>query len=266
MSASDFRHSESVPAYGAVPSNGRSGARRRLKGAADVQRALLPPPSYSGGLAEAAAMTRPRWAVGGDFYDYIDTGQEFRMVLGDACGKGTAAALQAAVVQGLLAIEAEEGGGPARLMSDLNRALCRRLIPARFVTLFYGILSPECQLTYCNAGLCRPLLVNQHRVYRLATGGPPLGLFSDARFEESTLTLHTGDLLAACSDGILEAVGSNGSGGEEFGEGRVLDVVWGHRDQSTNQIVESLVTAVESFAGGRSPQDDMTVLVVRYLG
>jgi sigma-B regulation protein RsbU (phosphoserine phosphatase) len=266
MSASDFRHTEFGRASGAVPLNGRSGARRRLKGAAEVQRALLPPPSYSGGLAQAAAVTRPRWAVGGDFYDYIVTGQEFRVVLGDACGKGTAAALQAAVVQGLLAIEAEEGGGPARMMADLNRALCRRLIPARYVTLFFGILSPERRLTYCNAGLCRPLLVNQHRAHRLATGGPPLGLFSDARFEESTLTLHTGDLLAACSDGILEAVGSNGSGDEEFGESRVLDVVWRHRNQSANEIVESLLTAVQTFTGGGSPHDDMTVLVVRYLG
>ena len=55
-------------------------------------------------------MTQPRWAVGGDFYDYVDTGRDFRVVLGDACGKGTAAALQAAVVQGVLATEAEAEG------------------------------------------------------------------------------------------------------------------------------------------------------------
>jgi sigma-B regulation protein RsbU (phosphoserine phosphatase) len=266
MSASDFRDFDSARVGGAVPANGRAGVRRRLQGAAEVQRALLPAPCYSGSLAEAAAMTRPRWAVGGDFYDYIDRGREFRVVLGDACGKGTAAALQAAVVQGLLAIEAEECGGPARLMADLNRALCRRLIPARFVTLFYGILGPEHRLTYCNAGLCRPLVVNQDRVHRLATGGPPLGLFSDATFEESTLTLYTGDILAACSDGILEALGSNGSSGEEFGDRRVLDVVWRHRDKSPNEIVDSLVTAVRTFTGGGSLHDDMTALVVRYLG
>lgn len=244
--------------------NRRTPGRRQQQSATDVQRALLPPPAYTNSLVEAAAMTQPRWAIGGDFYDYVDTGREFRVVVGDACGKGTAAALQAAVVQGILAIEAEQDGGPARVMRQLNQALCRRKIPARFVTLFYGILTPDRRLRYSNAGLCGPLLVNQHRVSRLTTGGPPLGLWSSARFEEASLALHTGDLLAACSDGILDAVGGNGNGGEEFGERRVLDAIWRHREKSTPEIVESLVAAVGQFTAGTRPHDDMTAVVVRY--
>jgi sigma-B regulation protein RsbU (phosphoserine phosphatase) len=209
-------------------------------------------------------MTQPRWAVGGDFYDYVDTGRDFRVVLGDACGKGTAAALQAAVVQGVLATEPDAEVGPSRVMTRLNRALCRRMIPARFVTLFYGILTPDHRLRYCNAGLCRPLLVNRHSVHRLATGGPPLGLWDRPRFEEASLTLHPGDLLAACSDGILEAADGSGNATEEFGERRVLEVVWRNREKSTSEIVQSLVAAVHDFTAGTPPHDDMTAVVVRY--
>jgi len=266
MSASDFQYADPGPAPGDVPANGLSGARRRLRSATDVQRALLPPASYTGVFAEAAAMTQPRWAVGGDFYDYVDTGRDFRVVLGDACGKGTAAALQAAVVQGVLATEADAEARPARVMAHLNRALCRRLIPARFVTLFYGTLTLEHRLVYSNAGLCQPLLVNRNHVYRLATGGPPLGLFGDARFEEASIPLHPGDILTTCSDGILEAVGTHGNGGEEFGEARVLDVIQEHREGSADEIVESLVSAVQAFTAGARPSDDMTAVVVRYLG
>ena len=266
MSVSDFQCADSGQTSGNVPVNGRSGARRRLRSATDVQRALLPPSSYIGGLAEAAAMTQPKWAVGGDFYDYVDTGRDFRVVLGDACGKGTAAALQAAVVQGVLATEADAEARPARVMAHLNRALCRRLIPARFVTLFYGTLTPGHRLVYSNAGLCRPLLVNRNHVYRLATGGPPLGLFGDARFEEASIVLHPGDVLVACSDGILEAVGGNGNGGEEFGEERLLDVIRKHRERSAREIIESLIGAVQAFTAGAHPRDDMTAVVVRYLG
>jgi sigma-B regulation protein RsbU (phosphoserine phosphatase) len=243
-----------------------SPSRRWQRRASDVQRALLPPPVYANGLVEAAATMQPRWAVGGDFYDYVDMGQEFRVMLGDACGTGTAAALQAAVVQGILAIEPKQDGGPALVLSQLNTALCRRRIPARFVTLFYGVLTPEHRLTYCNAGHCRPLLVNRRRVYRLATGGPPLGLWCEARFEEASLALHPGDILAACSDGVLEAVGGYGPSREEFGDSRFLDAVWRHRDRSANEIVQSLVTTVREFTAGEGPHDDMTALVVRYLG
>jgi sigma-B regulation protein RsbU (phosphoserine phosphatase) len=214
-------------------------------------------------------MTQPRWAVGGDFYDYDDTGQGFRVVLGDACGKGTAAALQAAMVQGVLATQAtqaEPDAGPAQVMAHLNRALCRRLIPARFVTLFYGTLTSGNRLVYSNAGLGRPLLVNHTRVYRLATGGPPLGLFGDARYEEGSIVLHPGDVLVACSDGILEALGEGGSGDEEFGEERVLEVIQDHRHQSAEEIVAGLVRAVRAFTGGAALRDDMTAVVVRFLG
>ncbi len=265
MSASDFRSADAAQTPGVGPGNG-SGARRRLRSATDVQRALLPPSSYSGGLVEAAAMTQPRWAVGGDFYDYDDTGQGFRVVLGDACGKGTAAALQAAVVQGILATQAEAEAGPAQAMTHLNRALCRRLIPARFVTLFYATLTAGRRLVYSNAGVCRPLLVNHSRVYRLATGGPPLGLFGDARYEEGSIVLHPGDVLVTCSDGILEALGESRSGDEEFGEERVLEVIQEHRHQSAEAIVARLVRAVRAFTGGAALRDDMTAVVVRFLG
>lgn len=265
MSVSDCQCTDTANTPEAVPCMG-SGARRRLRSATDVQRALLPPPSYTGGLVEAAAMTQPRWAVGGDFYDYVDTRGDFRVVLGDACGKGTAAALQAAVVQGILATQAEAEAGPARVMAGLNRALCRRLIPARFVTLFYGTLTAGRRLVYSNAGLCRPLLVNHSHVYRLATGGPPLGLFGAARYEEASIALCTGDVLVTCSDGVLEALGGDGHQSEEFGEGRVLEVVRAHREQSAQEIVQQLVTAVRTFTGGAPPRDDMTAVVVRFLG
>jgi phosphoserine phosphatase RsbU/P len=209
-------------------------------------------------------MTRQCWAIGGDFYDYVDTGREFRVVLGDACGKGTGAALQAAMVQGILAIETREDGGPARIVSSLNRALCRRLIPARFVTLFYAILAPGGRLTYCNAGHCLPLLVKRHGVRRLRAGGPPLGLMGEATFEEASVDVEKGDVLAACSDGVLEAMRGQGDQGEEFGDQRMLDHVWAHREKSAREIVESLVAEVEEFAAGAHPHDDMTAVVVRY--
>jgi sigma-B regulation protein RsbU (phosphoserine phosphatase) len=133
------------------------------------------------------------------------------------------------------------------------------------VALFYGILTRDHRLVYCNAGHCEPLLVNQHQVHRLAAGGPPLGMLSEARFEEATVELHTGDVLTACSDGIVEAVRETGHGSEEFGDARILDVVQASREQSAKEIVKSLVTAVHDFTGGAHPRDDMTAVVVRYL-
>jgi serine phosphatase RsbU (regulator of sigma subunit) len=59
----------------------------RRSEAVETQRSLMPPPIYYGPYVQAAAVSRPCHAIGGDFFDYVDTGQEFHVLLGDACGK-----------------------------------------------------------------------------------------------------------------------------------------------------------------------------------
>ena len=78
------------------PLHHQTTALSRRSEAAETQHSLMPSPMYFGLYVEAAAVARPCHAIGGDFFDYVDTGQEFHVLLGDACGKGTSAALQAA--------------------------------------------------------------------------------------------------------------------------------------------------------------------------
>ncbi|HSL22552.1 MAG TPA: PP2C family protein-serine/threonine phosphatase [Vicinamibacterales bacterium] len=226
-----------------------------------IQRSLMPPPVYTGGFVEAAAVIRPRRGVGGDFYDYIDTGSEFHLLLGDVCGTGTPAALQAALVQGVLAAEIQSKAGVAGVVAHLNKALCRRGPNGRFVTLFYGVMTRDRRLTYCNAGHCRPILVGRSSVRRLCVGGVPAGLLADAVYEEESVVLAKGDALVAFSDGVAEA----GNPDSEFGDERILQVVSEHRESSALTIRNRLMSLVREFTRGQHQHDDMTVLVVRHL-
>lgn len=229
--------------------------------AAETQRALMPPPVYAGAFVHTAAATRPCHAIGGDFYDYLDTGHEFHVLLGDACGKGTPAALQAAMAQGILAVELGAKAGAADVVAHLNRALCRRRMDERFVTLFYGVMTRDHRFTYCNGGHCRPMLVNHSSVRRLGVGGLPPGLFGDAVYREESLTIETGDILVVFSDGVSGAVRRD----QEFGDARILEIVTEHREGSASAILDRLMKAVRDFTRGGRQRDDMSVLVVRYL-
>ena len=237
-----------------------------LRCAAKIQCQLLPPSRYTGLYVDVAARTRPCRTLGGDFFDYQDTECGFRVVLGDVCGKGAAAALQAAVVQGILAIQAEVDSRPATMMTRLNRALCRRAIPARFVTLFCGIVTPDNRLTYCNAGQCCPILVNHQPARHLSAGGAPLGLFSNASYEEESLTMAPGDTLVVFSDGVAEALGRAGNPSEEFGDSRILDAVQEQQTASASAVLDHLLEKLYAFAQHGQQRDDVTAVVVRYLG
>jgi sigma-B regulation protein RsbU (phosphoserine phosphatase) len=237
-----------------------------LRSAARIQHQLLPPSLYTGRYIDLAAKASPCRVVGGDFFDYQDASGQFRLALGDVCGNGAPAALQAALVQGVLAIEAEGNDGASGAMTHLNRALCRRAIPARFVTLFIGLVTPEGRLTYCNAGQCCPILVNHHSVRNLTVGGIPLGLFPDAPYEEESLAMAPGDTLVVFSDGVTEARGRAENPNEEFGYIRILDAVREHPGATASAILDHLLAKLRGFARQRQQRDDVTALVMRYLG
>jgi Stage II sporulation protein E (SpoIIE) len=200
MSPRKYRPSNRVVSF-EHPQFAYSASLRSSRDPAAVQRSLMPPPLHIGRFVSAAATTRQCRGVGGDFYDYLDTGCEFRVLLGDVCGKGTPAALQAALVQGILAAAIETDAAPADVLARLNRSLCPRMASDGFVTLFYGVMTCDHRFTYCNAGQCRPMLVNHRSVRRLSVGGVPPGIFGDTLYEEESLTIETGDTLVVFSDG-----------------------------------------------------------------
>lgn len=233
----------------------------RQREAVETQRSFMPPARHVGAFVSAAAATRPCHPIGGDFFDYLDTGRKFHVLIGDVCGKGTPAALQAALVQGILAADVKSGTGAAQVVARLNRTLCGRRLAGRFVTLFYGVMTRDHRFTYCNAGHCRPMLVAQSSVRRLSVGGLPPGLFGDARYDEESLSIEAGDTLVMFSDGISEAASRN----REFGDTRIHQIVSEHRGVTPSAILDRLMSGVREFTNNGRQRDDMTIFVVRYL-
>ena len=132
-----------------------------------------PEPFFETATIDLAASAVPCRTVGGDFFDYLELGEHgFGFALGDVAGKGPPAALLAAAVQSNFAAQAPVSATPADAMARINNALLRRAIEARFATMFYGALTVDGQLSYCNAGQEPPLVVRADR-YELARRGRP---------------------------------------------------------------------------------------------
>lgn len=237
---------------------------QELKVAAAIQQSLLPASNRHGLFFSTAGTSVPCRSVGGDFFDYVDcpTGQ-FGFILGDVAGKGAPAALLAAAVLGMFGAEAHYQTSPAPLVTRLNQNVFRRGIEARFLTAFYAMLAPDGTLTYSNAGHNAPVLVGRDSIRRLETGGLVLGLFEHAAFEEEALTLAPGDVIVAFSDGVSEAFNE---AGEEFTDERLLTSVDAHRGKGPQELLLGLLADVRQFCGRATPNDDVTMVVVRYDG
>jgi steroid delta-isomerase-like uncharacterized protein len=234
---------------------------QELSVASAVQRTLCQT-NHVGPFFEVVGSSLPCRAIGGDFVEYLELPSGCRGVsVGDVSGKGPAAALVAAMLQGMFSIVALESDSPQTTLTRVHRALCQRGIEPRFATLVYAMLAPDGRLTYSNAGHNPPLLLTRQGVTRLTEGGPMLGVFEDAEFPQETVTLAPGDTLVAFSDGVTDAVAPDGN---DFGIERLIESAHAARRESPAVILDQLFATVGEFCGAAPPVDDVTMVVTRF--
>ena len=232
--------------------------------AREVQRNLLPrhKPAlrtldYSGDCVQART-------VGGDYYDFLDMGPgRVGFVLADVAGKGVAAALLMANLQGSIHAGTATGDLP-RLLASVNQHLYQYTEAARYATLFLGCYDDGARnLAYVNCGHSPPLLLRRSgAVERLSATATVLGLFPQWECSLAQTRLQAGDVLSIFTDGITETTGSNA---EEFGEERLLEIMrqTNDKDLDAAAILRRVEQAVEGFRASESLQDDLTLVVAR---
>ncbi|PYV36509.1 MAG: hypothetical protein DMG09_17130 [Acidobacteria bacterium] len=94
----------------------------------------------------------------------------------------------------------------------------------------------------------------------LSEGGPLLGVLPAASFARGRLQLRAGDVLLACSDGILE---SRNSSDQEFGYERLEAQLRRAPTGSADGVLFSVLGAVQDFAVASELADDTSLVVVR---
>ena len=163
----------------------------------------------------------------------------------------------------MFSAEATYQQNAAPLLTRLNRGLFRRDIEARFLTGFYGMLGPDGSLTYSNGGHNAPMLVKKDGVRRLETGGVVLGLFEHAAFDEETLSLQS-----RRRHRRLQRRRQRGDqrGGRRVHRRAPAGVDRAHRSKPPQELLDALLADVRAFCGQATPNDDVTMVIVRYDG
>jgi serine phosphatase RsbU (regulator of sigma subunit) len=235
-----------------------------LKIAAEIQKALLPEGNHSGSFFESAGTSVQARSIGGDFFDMQDMPDgQFGFLVGDVAGKGPAAALLTSKILGIFSAFVSVGDEPAQTVDHINKVLTKRQIDARYATLFYGQLSADGKMRFCNGGHNPALIFGTDGLRRIENGGMPVGLFEMAPYSGDQVELKRGDTLVLYSDGVTEA---HNVAGEEFGEERMVEVMKQYHQDSAAVVLDKLIEAVKTFAHGAEQYDDVTALVVKYTG
>ena len=92
---------------------------------------------------------------------------------------------------------------------------------------------------------------------------PPIGLLPDAEFSTRTETLRPGDTLVLYTDGVTEAFNA---AKEQFGLERLKTVVAAQASTPVEELQANVIKSVDDFARGANQADDITLLILRYIG
>jgi sigma-B regulation protein RsbU (phosphoserine phosphatase) len=242
---------------------------RELEIASSIQRNLLPRTSPTMAQATVVPVQRQANLVGGDWYDFEEADGILSIAVGDASGKGIAAALMATVALSALRAERGLGSSPGKVVTRANQALLEATESDSFTTLIYATLELATgQLRCLNMGHLSPYIV------RRAEGSEPtgayidgprnraLGWFEEPGLAELEISLQPGDRLVLFTDGFLEAKAPDG---ELFGEDRLAETLSRLGGTDAGDVGEEAIREVERFAAGKL-EDDLTMLILDFEG
>jgi serine phosphatase RsbU (regulator of sigma subunit)/catechol 2,3-dioxygenase-like lactoylglutathione lyase family enzyme len=238
-------------------------AAQELEIARMVQARLFPQTLPPFGTLDYAGVCVQARQVGGDYYDFLNLGQErLGLVVGDIAGKGIAAALLMANLQANLRSQCATAlEHPQRFLESVNQLFFENTIESAYATLFFAEYDDRAgRLRYANCGHLPGLILRcDETLDRLASTCTVLGLFENWQCSIGESSIFPGDTLVLYTDGVTEAFNERG---EEFGEQRLVESLRRHRHQKPRALMNSILDDVKQFSP-HEQHDDITLLVAR---
>jgi serine phosphatase RsbU (regulator of sigma subunit) len=232
----------------------------------DLQVSMLPSDAPQLAGFEIAAYSLAARQVGGDFYDFIDMGEnKAGMIIGDVTGKSVSGALVMSASRSVFRMLSEEILNVSESMARANRRIKQDVKTGMFVALLYAVLNAEDKtLTLCSAGQTQPIYLpaKTGEAALVETRGDtfPLGILDDADYKETNLQLESGDKVVLYTDGIVEAMNEKE---KMFGFDRLLELVQGSQAPDAERLLKEILSTVNEFVGTAEQHDDLTAIVIQ---
>lgn len=235
--------------------------------ARELQKSILPEHEYKYHNYMLYGITNPAEIVGGDFFDYLDIGEDssrLGVAVGDAASKGVSAAAEAMYISGAMRMASNFEIKIYPLMKRMNQLVNKIFADDKFASLFYGELSHDKSglFLYANAGHNPPIFIRQNsdEVEFLHPTGPVLGPAPNAKYTVENVNFTVGDVLIIYSDGLTEAADSDFN---EYGEERLVNIAKQKKHLLPREITYAILDDIIKYSKNGMYADDKTIVVIK---
>ena len=219
---------------------------------------------------DIGAYFKPLVNVSGDYDNFIQvTETKTLFVLGDVSGKGLAAALVMGVIVNTIKITEDKEDLKA-LIKLIDTAIKRMNLIDKYTVLFLGLVDTEAMtIKYVNASIENPMLLTRShdglKIKTLESNCSIVGIIDLDEIEVAEKPLYKGDVLLIYSDGVPEAMNSEGVelGETDFYLDSIKKIVQTNNAQG---IVDSIADMAIKYVRGEKMRDDVTIVACRIKG
>jgi len=199
--------------------------------------------------------------VGGDYYDFhVSLDGTLTVVVGDATGHGMKAGTMVTATKSLFSTL---GSNPDILFTFKEMTRCFKLLDLQHLSMCMTMLKIQGNKMIMSSAGMPPAFVFKNKtkiVEEHMLQGMPLGTMDKYPYELKNTKLSPGDTILLLSDGLPELLNEKG---ELYGYKRVGDVFEEVAEKRLDEIINRLKDESLTWIDGKSPDDDVTFVVLR---
>ncbi len=207
--------------------------------------------------------------TGGDYQDFIDIHdgknnvKGLAAVIGDVTGHGVGAALLMAAARSSLRAHMRHENNVRKLMEAVNTDISADSSGGRFLTMFFALLRPGSgKVSWISAGHEVALIFDPATDTFTELDGEdiPLGVDVTWTYTLADADIPKGGLLVAYTDGVREAINA---AGERYGMDRLKASIRAAHARGSYTISEQIIADWRNYCGDVSPNDDVSLMVIK---
>ena len=207
----------------------------------------------------------PAENVCGDYYDILVSRKDrISFVMADIAGKGMNSLIVMIMIRAILRLAVHTAQSASTIMSWANRGICLESTKidhfASIALINYDATAKEAEISTCGNNPVFHYNAAEGSIKQISVPSEPMGVTKDTVFTNLPLKLNSGDILATCTDGLLESLNENGV---QYSIENLKKVIVKNAGAAAKDISNRVKDDLKKYCGTAQQYDDQSLLVIK---
>ena len=209
--------------------------------------------------------SNPAENVCGDYYDILVSRKDrISFVMADIAGKGMNSLIVMIMIRAILRLAVHTAQSASTIMSWANRGICLESSKidhfASIALINYDATAKQAEISTCGNNPVFHYSASEGTIKQISVPSEPMGVTKDTVFTNLPLKLSSGDILATCTDGLLESLNENGV---QYSIENLKKVIVKNAGVAAKDISNRVKDDLKKYCGTAQQYDDQSLLVIK---